>query len=77
MSGCSESAERAEARRVAIALVCAVLDGDDQGATVLLANSSFEVVAQAAVDRARGLADSIDGDPAEFRAGLAGALQLE
>jgi hypothetical protein len=67
--------ERAEAERVAAALVVCALDGDTEGASVLLSNSSRQVLAQAATDLARWIVACVDGDPGEFRAELAGALR--
>jgi hypothetical protein len=74
MGGYSTSAERAEAERVGAALILCVLDGDEEGATVLLGNSSHQVLAQTATDLARWITQCVEGDRDEFRAGVRKAL---
>jgi len=59
-------AGRAAAERLAAALILRVLDGDADGATVLLGDVSHEVIAQACVDLARWITYCI-GDEAEAR----------
>jgi hypothetical protein len=68
-------AERAEAERVAAALIGCVIDGDTEGGEILLGGSSHQVLAQAAVDLARWIVASVEGDVAEFREGIAGSLR--
>lgn len=74
--GYHESPERAEAERVAAALLMCVLDGDTEAAEILLGNSSHQVLAQAATDLARWIAECIDGDRDQFRAGITRSLAL-
>jgi hypothetical protein len=74
MGACGESPERDEAARVAAALVGLVCDGDTEGAQVLLANRSHQLLAQAATDLARWIVDCVDGDRDEFRAGISRML---
>ncbi len=69
-SGCPD-----EAQRVAAALVGCVLDGDTEGAAVLLAGSSHQVVARACTNLAWWITYLIGDGKAEFRTRLAAELQ--
>jgi len=71
-------AEQDEAQRVATALTVAIIDGDTEGAEVLLSHTSHPVLAQACVSLAARVTDCVDGcsgDLPGFRDGLAGLLR--